>query len=194
MSILSPRPTAPDPDLAVLVALDVDGVLNTFIPGQPAAERILHPGRWVNRHGRDPLHIHFDSEIIDALEEQLARPGVRLGWLTTWAVDIEQLVTEAFDGRLSGGYVIAARPETLFVAEDWKHRALLDHLDEIGDPAYVWADDDAVELALMTRPAFADSSGRGGGHRLLIKTDPEVGISWADIANIREFIDVHSKF
>ncbi|WP_431220357.1 HAD domain-containing protein [Leifsonia xyli] len=192
MRTLIPSPTSPDPEIRVLVVLDVDGVLNTFISGEPAAKRVLRPGRWVPRGGREPLYIQFDTEIIDALDEQVHRPGVQLAWLTTWAVDLQSLISVAFDDRLSGGFMMAARPDTIFVPEDWKHRALLDSLDLMENPAYVWADDDAVRLAMMTRPAFADSSGRGGGNRLLIPTDPEHGLTFEDIDRIRDFIDTHA--
>jgi hypothetical protein len=187
--ILKPRPTGPDPDLKVLVAMDVDGVLNTYLPGEPVADRILRPGRWVPRGGRDSFYIQWNADVLQALDEQVHRPGVQLGWLTTWAADLVPLVHVGFEGRLSGGHIIAPRPEGTFVAEDWKHRALLDDLDLLGNPAYVWADDDAVRLAMMTRPAFADSTGRGGGNRLLLPVAPEQGITLEDVDRIREFID-----
>lgn len=120
--LIIPRPTEPDDRIRVLVVLDVDGVVNTFIPGEPAEQRILRPGRWVPRGGHEPLYIQFDAEVVDALDEQVQRSGVQLAWLTTWAPDLLPLISVAFDGRLSGGYVIAARPDGVFVAEDSPHR------------------------------------------------------------------------
>jgi hypothetical protein len=185
--LLTARPTSPSPDLRMLVVLDVDGVLNTFVPGELAADRELRHGYWVTPEGRDPIHIQTNAEIIAALDEQLRRPGVQLGWLTTWAGDLEALITEAFRGRLAGGYVIAGRPEGTYVPEDWKHRALLEHLDEIGKPAYIWADDDAVALSLMTQPEYAAAT----NDRLLIDATPTTGITVDEVQQIADFITEH---
>lgn len=169
----------------VFVILDVDGVLNQLVTPQGEG-----PGwHWVERRSGKGYWIHVDREIIKALDEQLLRPGVSLGWLTTWDIDVDRLIAGPFEGRLSGGHVIAARPDDIFVPIDWKLRALLIHLDELGNPPYAWADDDAVNEALLFRPSFADGTGRGGGERLLLPTDKEVGLTLDDVDQLREFID-----
>jgi hypothetical protein len=156
----------------VLIALDVDGVLNRIPESRVAPVDAV----WIVRR-------NGEGYWIDAPQ---------LGWLTTWGDDVDLLVEGAFAGLLAGGNVIASRPDEIFVPIDWKLRALLEHLDQIGNPSYVWADDDAVAEALLFRPSFADSSGRGGGPRLLIDTAPQTGLTMSDVDRIRAFIDTHS--
>lgn len=179
---------SPSAQPSVLVVLDVDGVLNRILTGDEPPVRAA----WVTRRNGYGYWIDSDPEVITALDRELRRPGVRLGWLTSWGDDVDLLVANAFGGLLAGGYVIATRPDEIFVAIDWKLRALLVHLEALGNPPYVWADDDAVAEALLFRPAFADSSGQGGQPRLLIDTDRHEGLTMTEVDAIREFIDRHS--
>jgi hypothetical protein len=172
----------------VLIALDVDGVLNRIPESRVAPVDAV----WIVRRNGEGYWIDAPHDVLKALDGQLRRPGVQLGWLTTWGDDVDLLVEGAFAGLLAGGNVIASRPDEIFVPIDWKLRALLEHLDQIGNPSYVWADDDAVAEALLFRPSFADSSGRGGGPRLLIDTAPQTGLTMSDVDRIRAFIDTHS--
>jgi hypothetical protein len=165
----------------VLIVLDVDGVLNRLPADQD--ERATH----VTRSDGRSFPIRVDRAVIAALDEQVRRPGVRLGWLTTWGKDVDRLVSDAFNGMLSDGYVIAERPDEIFVAMDWKLRALLLHLEEQGYPPYVWADDDAVNAALLFRPAFKMEMAR---ERLLFDTDAERGLTLSDVEKIRQFLDL----
>ena len=87
---------------------------------------------------------------------------------------------------LSGGYVIAERLNDIFVPMDWKLRALLDHLEALGHPSYVWADDDAVSAALLLRPTFASCL---HSERLLLATEREIGMTLGDVSQTQRFLD-----
>ncbi|MBC7763530.1 MAG: hypothetical protein H7201_17430 [Candidatus Saccharibacteria bacterium] len=170
-----------EPAAVVLIVLDVDGVLNRLPANQD------EPAVPVTRRDGRSFPIRVDRAVIAALDEQVQRPGVRLGWLTTWGEDLDRLVIDAFNEMLSGGYVIAERPDEIFVPMDRKLRALLVHLEELGNPPYVWADDDAVNAALLFRPTFAIDT---AGKRLLFDTDPEAGLTLEQVAAIETFIDL----
>ena len=185
MTAFIPRPNTPEAAPSVLIVLDVDGVLNQLMPETRDGDE----GEWVTRRDGHSFRIRADVAVVEALDEQLKREGVGFGWLTTWDADVDLLIEGPFQGRLAGGYIVAARPNEIFIASDWKLRALLDHLDELGHPAYVWADDDAVKEAVLFRPAFASATGRGGGVRLLLSTEKEMGLTLKDVGQIREFID-----
>jgi hypothetical protein len=59
------------------------------------------------------------------------------------------------------------------VPGDWKPRALLGHLDGLGDASYVWAD--AVDTTLVSRATFA---WRRVVDRRPLDTDPSVGLAF----------------
>ena len=172
--------TDPGPTPVVLIVLDVDGVLNRLPDDR------TEPAVMVQRSDGRSFPIRVDPAVIAALDDLVQRPGVSLGWLTTWGDDVSKLVPDAFGGKLGGGYVIAERPDDIFVPIDWKLRALLIHLEELGNPPYVWADDDAVNAALLLRPTFAIDTAT---KRLLIDTAPEMGMTLEHVAAIESFID-----
>lgn len=174
------RPDAPMPS-TVLFILDVDGVLNKLPTHQNSPSTPV-----TDRHGRTyPMRI-IDIEILDALEKITMRPNVSLAWLTTWGKDVQLLVDGLFQGRLDHGHILAERPDQIFVASDWKLRALLLHLETLHNPPIIWADDDAINAALMLRPDFAK---RTDMKRLLLDPNPEVGLTLRDIEEIGEFLD-----
>jgi hypothetical protein len=174
--------TLPDVQASiVLIILDVDGVLNRMPEDQD------EPATQVSRSDGRSFPIRADLAVIAALDEQVRRPGVRLCWLSTWGKDVDRVVSHAFNGMLSGGHVIAERPDGKFVPMDWKLRALLLHLEEHGHPPFVWADDDAVIAAALFRPEFKLET---AGERLLFDTDPETGLTLADVEEIRQFLDL----
>lgn len=181
MTALVQRPNAPLAARHVLVVLDVDGVLNQL----PGRADLQGRGEWVSRRDGSRFLIRVDAQVVRALDEQVQRPGVNLGWLTTWDVDVKQLIIGPFGGQLSGGYVIAARPDGIFIPSDWKLRALLLHLEDLGNPPYAWADDEAIAEALLFRPSFASAKGQ----RLLLNTDPTTGLTLTDVDKLRHFVD-----
>lgn len=111
-----------------------------------------------------------------------------LGWLTSWGRGVDAIIDELFAGKyLASGYVIGERLSSRYVAGSWKMDALISHLDEIGNPAYAWADDDAVDLALLDRQFL--NGHLAGEPRLLLSPRPDVGLTLEHLAQIETFID-----
>ncbi|TIH32283.1 hypothetical protein D4765_15695 [Subtercola vilae] len=139
----------------------------------------------VLRESRGTFPIHVDLEVVRALDELVQRPNVALAWLTTWGRDVDLFIEGPLRGLLSGGYVIE---RTHPYASDWKLRALIEHQVELGRPAYVWVDDVAIGEARLLRPDFIRGPVPAGG-RLLIETNPTVGLTLDQVDEIRRFID-----
>ena len=176
---LRPRPTAPD-GTHVLVVLDFDGVLNRlpelFEPVRPGRQPVRGPD------GRK-FSVDVDLVVVQALDEQVRRPGVSLAWLTSWGRAIDNVIDEVLGGKyLIGGYVLAERLASRFVAGSWKMDALVSHIDEVGDPAFVWADDNAVRLAMGDRDFANGVIGREP--RLLLSTASSFGLTLEDVEAI----------
>ena len=164
----------------VWIVLDVDGVLNR-LPGQQDTPSLL-----VTRRDGKNFPIRVDLAVMAALNELVQPPGVRLGWLTTWGSDVDHLFADAFDGMLASGQVVTERPDEIFVPMDWKLRALLIHLEHRAHPRYVYADDDAVNAALLFNP---ESTGDSAKERLLFDPDPTIGLTVANVRQVQEFMD-----
>lgn len=166
-----------------LLALDVDGVLNILddpdlAPPAGVSSRLVRTA-----HGAK-YRIDFDDAVIDALDALVSSGRIGLGWLTTWGPNVRALVEQAFDGRLSGGFVLAKQPPRYrgAIPATWKHAALAAHLAQHPRP-YAWCDDDAIVMAGLT-PAADDATAFPGSPGLLIAPDPAVGLAVADVARI----------
>lgn len=177
----------PEPgDVDVLIALDVDGVLQRFRAKYWDDETEEEIGREVHvttADGRTYLLHPVDDALIDRLDALTRLPRVRLGWLTTWGrAAPDSFVPQALSGRLDTGYVIAEPPAGTFTYSSWKARGLDTELHRLGQPAVVWADDDAVvpelEFGRVLLPAAA---------QLCLAPKSEIGLTAAHVDAIEEF-------
>ncbi|WP_159601623.1 HAD domain-containing protein [Agromyces humi] len=177
-----------------LLACDFDGVLNLF--PEPAGQfvRNAEPPAGAERrrvrtaHGEKYL-IDFYPEIVAELDE-IVRSGVaELGWLTTWGPNIRAVIEQAFDGKLSGGFVLKKQPPKFrgFRPADWKLTGLRDRVAVTGQP-WVWLDDEVILAEKVTNPGFNESS-VGSAPGMFIIPDQAVGITAEDIAAIWQFIE-----
>ncbi|SEB56673.1 hypothetical protein SAMN04489806_1126 [Paramicrobacterium humi] len=143
----------PEPDLT-LIALDVDGVLNSFTkkPRTPHAKALV--GRW---------NIQWQQAVLDRLKALLALPNVEGAWVTTWleepwlldeleqALGLEGLVPHRADHpavQTRSGHTIindvfdeyiSFYPET---RHWWKLRAMELLIDRLRPARLAWLDDD----------------------------------------------------
>ena len=184
---LRPRPESSGGS-HVVVALDIDGVLNRLL----ALSGSRRPGRQpVIGPTGERFKVDVSIRVMRALDEQITRPGVGLAWLTSWGRAVDHVLDEVFDGKyLTGGYVLAERLSFRYVAASWKMDALASHLLDLGSPAYCWADDDAVDLADLD-PEFRLGV-IAGGPRLLLSPVGSVGLTLDDVGRIEAFIDEHA--
>jgi HAD domain in Swiss Army Knife RNA repair proteins len=177
---LRPRPGSEAPP-ATLLCIDIDGVIN-------ALPRVARPGQVFV----EVFWIDVDRPVIRELDRLVNQsPGLNteLAWLTTWGSSVEYL-QRAFRGRLGGGYVVAERPQGRYTSMGWKVTALTNYLAERGNPAYVWAEDEVIPLAIANHAGFAEGLvSAGGDRRLLVQPDPEVGLTLDDVELIRAFVE-----
>jgi len=140
--------------------LDVDGVLNILGGAADPAGLPTVPGS----NGR-PLPIQMISdEVLDVLEAVVQRPGIWLGWLTTWGATVAHL-EKIMGGRLSGGFVVSERPSGYYAPIDWKLRGAMQLIEKHPKARVAWADDDA----------FAMGNFPAGG--LVMAPRPELGLT-----------------
>ena len=184
---LRPRPASSE-GANVVVVLDLDGVLNRLPELSGSRKRSRQP---VMGPTGERLRVDVSKSVARALDKQIRRPGVSLGWLTSWGRAVDHVLDEVFDGKyLTGGYVLAERLSFRYVAASWKMDALASHLLDLGSPAYCWADDDAVDLADLD-PEFRLGV-IAGGPRLLLSPVGSVGLTLDDVGRIGAFIDEHA--
>ena len=102
------------------------------------------------------------------------------------------VIEELFDGKyLAGGYILAERLTSRYVAGSWKMDALVSHLAEVGDPPFVWADDDAVRRAMGDYEFSCGVIGREP--RLLMPLASSFGLLRRDVADVATFIDEQTR-
>ena len=181
MDTLIPFPTGPSDRM--LLALDVDGVLNKFT-GDPEQAFIGPERRHVRTaHGRG-YYIDFEPEIIVELDTLIRDHNLELGWLTTWGPNARALVEQAFDGLLSGGFVLQKMPARYrgAIPANWKQSGLRDRVQATGQP-WAWVDDDAIDMARSD--SWFDQERDIGPRGLLVPTVPATGITREQIAAIR---------
>ena len=154
-----------------ILILDVDGVLNVLGDTADPASLPTVPGG-----GGRPLPIQMISiEVLDVLEAVVQRPGIWLGWLTTWGATVAHL-DEIMGGRLSGGFVVRERPSGYYAPIDWKLTGALQLIEKHSRAKVAWADDDA--FAMGNLPA--------GG--LVIAPRPELGLTLGQAQRIAEHL------
>jgi hypothetical protein len=181
------------PGTGLLLALDVDGVLNAF----PAAGKSTSSSLMPTPHGFEQRRVRmghgakyiidFNPLIIAELDRLIRAHGIELGWLTTWGPNVVALIEQALDGKLSGGYILAKRPKSShgWIPANWKYYGLRDRLAVTGQP-WAWFDDDAIDMSLaselLSRRSGIDTI--AGVDGLLVPTNDATGITWSDLAEL----------
>ena len=158
--------------------LDVDGVICPFGPiGQTGWGT-----EW--RHANAGLlSVSFARELVDGLNGVARTAGLRCVWLTSWedlapaylcpaiGLDASQWPYLAADGAGTG-------------ESWWKLRAIQDDVDKSGPDAVVWIDDQ------LQFEEEAQAWARVLGRRiLLVSPDPRLGITPAELASVRSYIE-----
>lgn len=180
-----------------VIALDVDGVLNSLTQAPDPSFMTVHVGRWP---------IRWQPAAIDRLRMLLLRPGVEGAWLTTWLEEpwlldeLEQLL--GLEGTMphradhpavqtvGGGSRIDPRFDewATFVAESphwWKLRAAELLVERLQPDRFAWADD---ELGRSRRsPADRWRLGRTR-NQFLLRPDPAVGLSEPDLRRLEDWV------
>ena len=163
----------------ILMVLDVDGTVSRLYGD---AEREMHRALQ-----RDAPYLPLDETVIDSLDLQTQRPGVIVGWLTSWAksqADVDELVHGSqLRGRLGGELV----PWSANDRHGRRKRSLLEHLERTLPDAVIWVDDEAprdTHLRIWDRV-----------HRpaLVIRPRASTGITHSDVDRIREFITAQGE-
>jgi Arc/MetJ family transcription regulator len=156
----------------VLLALDIDGVLNTInvdqwernrIAGQSSEKAIPPAADGFERRRVRTAHgtkywVDINPQVIEALDALVSNNAgnIELGWLTTWGPNVRAFVEQALDGRLAGGFVLTKPPPRYrgAVPANWKTAALRARIATTGQP-WIWADDEEIAMARML-PGFDD--------------------------------------
>lgn len=163
--------------------LDVDGVINAAGPasdGRCETRDVVVRG-W-------PVTIRFDPVVIQRVNA-LSR-HVQVRWLTTWADEAVTVLAPAvglaaFDVCHEVGLMEShsAMPRGRDANPWWKLVSVLDQVERAGPRAVVWTDDDIDD---DVRAVVAE---RGGPPSLLLRPDPTVGLTMAELDRIEQFID-----
>lgn len=169
-----------------IVFLDVDGPLNLWAAGDRPSGFVEHRFR-VSRWGRRRLRMWLNPAHGPMLLGMARRTGAELVWAPTWgraangtvgaALGLPELAAVEFvpgsalgDGALGDG--------------QWKFPAVSRFA---GQRPLVWFDDD-FDLYPQARDAFV--ARRGGGRVNLVRVDPHVGITEAQLAEVEEWLRV----
>jgi hypothetical protein len=153
-----------------LVLLDVDGPLNPF-----AAKADAKPAGF-REHGfrlsgwRKPLRMWLNPDHGPAL---LAAAGpAELVWATTWEHQANTMIGPAIG--------LPPLPVIEFRGAAWKYEAVARFA---GERPLVWLDDD-----FDTAGSAAFRAGRGTVPTELVRVDPKVGITGAELTAVRMFV------
>lgn len=176
-----------------VLALDVDGPLNRWW-GTHSGHKVSPGPETVRvRTGNgDKFVIDFYPERIAELDRIVRTYGVVIAWLTTWGPNVKAIVEQAFDGHLSGGFVLKKQPPKYRGARpaDWKFTGLRDHLRDHPVP-WAWVDDEQIELGRTFNPHWIpellDLSPAG----LPMHVDERESISEAQLAELEAFFAEH---
>ena len=167
-------PPGPDAVVRGIVCLDFDGVLNKIGPSR--RDRLPQVVKDDRSWGID-----LDADILARLDAVIQRPGIWLAWITTWSSQIS-LVRPLFNGRLEGGFVVAERPQGLYIDLGWKEQAVLRLAEQVPDAKLAWIDDTAVPKSFRS-----GSATRKLPDALLIAPGSFKGLQMKEIAAIEEF-------
>jgi hypothetical protein len=190
VKLLIPRPSREDLLAAqVVVFLDIDGVINRLTDDEFTDGLIVRDA--VDESGRT-YTFRVREQLLDGLDEQLHRPGVVFGFLTTWGTPQVMLALLAdggpFAGRLRGGFIWEDPSSFVWRASDWKLRAVQNVLTDVGeDKPFIWAED---QMTNSLNPRFRSQT----GPRLLLQPHRAVGLHPInDVRRIAAFIDEHTS-
>ena len=184
----------------ILLALDVDGVLNTIDVDQ--WERNRRTGKSFEksmpsvadgcerRHVRtahgDKYWIDIDPRVILALDTFIQTNNIELGWLTTWGPNVRAFIEQALDGKLSGGFVLAKKPPRYrgAVPAEWKRTALRARIETTGQ-SWIWVDDEEMAIG-RTSPGFESDLIFTVPH-MMVEPALTVGLTVDDVAAMERF-------
>jgi hypothetical protein len=157
--------------------LDVDGVLNPWLARSA-------PSSW-KRHWRTVTSPHSGMQVWVnwAQAAELVALGVEIVWATTWVndpVDLEWLAGEC--GLPAGLERISFDPD-VDTDNCGKRPGIMAHLGESRRPV-VWIDDDLGPQDL----AWVEWRNLGGATTLAVQPSAHTGVSYADVAKIRNFL------
>jgi hypothetical protein len=190
----------------ILLALDIDGVLNTidveqwernsragqsFQKAMPIVKEGFKRHLVRTSHG-DKYWVDVNPQVIDALDTFVNRgsssSNIELGWLTTWGPNVRAFIEQALDGRLAGGFVLAKRPGQYRggVPSGWKSAAMRAQIATTGQP-WIWADDEEIAMARMS-PDFYEDPIFAVPH-LMFEPAPTVGLTLDDVAAMETFAE-----
>jgi len=164
-----PRPGIDQVDSILM--LDVDGVLNILGDSADSASLPTVPGS----NGRSlPIRMVAD-DVLDVLEAVVQRPGIWLGWLTTWGATVAHL-EKIMGGRLSAGFVVSERPSGYYAPIDWKLRGAMQLIEKHPGARVAWADDDAFAMGNLPLGS------------LVIAPRPELGLTLGQVQRISDHL------
>lgn len=152
----------------VLVVLDVDGTISPVPPRDGSGE---------------PMWATPVAELVLAeLHELVSRPGVALGWTTSWGPGMLQwLVRERLGGRFDAPYL----PDEEDWDRGWRARSIVKTVADTEIRAVVWIDDMAVRSTLMRALARAELDPAV----LVIRPDTYTGVTLRQVRRAARFID-----
>lgn len=155
----------------VLVVLDVDGTISPLPhpdgSGEPASHVIPVP-----------------EPVLAALHDLTTRPGIMLGWTTSWVPRmLRWLVNERLDGRFDGPYL----PGDDNWDRGWRARSIVRTVADTGVDVVVWIDDMAVRSTLMRGLTRAGL----GPAVLVIRPDKYTGVTLRQVRHAARFIDAN---
>lgn len=152
----------------VLIVLDVDGTISPIPPRDGPAEP-----QWAT-----PVA----EPVLAELHELVSRPGVALGWATSWAPGmLRWLVRERLGGRFDALYL----PDEEDWDRGWRARSIVKTVADTDVHAVVWIDDMAVRSTLMrgmTRAGLDPAV-------LVIRPDKYRGVTLRQVRHAARFID-----
>ncbi|SDS54852.1 hypothetical protein [Microterricola viridarii] len=188
------------PGAGILLAVDVDGVLNTIDVDQwernrrtgQSLQEAMPPAAdgFERRHIRtahgDKYWVDIDPQVILALDAFVRTHNVELAWLTTWGPNVRAFIEQALDGKLSGGFVLAKKPPRYrgAVPAEWKRTALRARIETTGQP-WIWADDE--EIAIGRTWSDFDEDPIFAVPNLMFEPAPTVGLTVDDVAAMERF-------
>ena len=188
------------PGTGILLALDIDGVLNTIDVEQwernrrtgQSFEKAMPPvaDGFARRHVRtahgDKYWVDIDPAVIDALDAFITANNIELGWLTTWGPNARAFIEQALDGKRAGGFVLAKKPERHrgAVPAEWKRTALRARIESTGQP-WIWADDE--EIAIGRTWSDFDQDPIFAVPNLMFEPAPTAGLTMDDVAAMERF-------
>lgn len=123
--------------------------------------------------------MEWNSRLIDAYNSM----DIELVWATTWREDAHAVGT--LMGLKHVGRVLhPLSGRTTFPSLEWKLAAILSEQQSNPSP-FIWVEDEIPHLSHWEREALSEFGG------LLIAPDPNLGVSPAQVEEIREYISAH---